>query len=201
MKKFWIAAIALTMIISISLPASDAEIDAKAPEFSLPDSYGNKVSLSDYEGKWVVLEWINFDCPFVKKHYNSKNMQNIQKEYTKKGIIWLSICSSAPGKQGNFSEDGINDRIMTNKAGMTAYLVDTKGKVGQMYGAKTTPHMFIINPKGVLVYAGGIDDTATPNEADIEKAKNYVKEALDALIAGKEAPIRTTKPYGCSVKY
>jgi peroxiredoxin len=201
MKKFWIAAIALTMIISISLPASDAEIDAKAPEFSLPDSYGNKVALSDYEGKWVVLEWINFDCPFVKKHYNSKNMQNLQKEYAKKGIVWLSICSSAPGKQGNFTEDVINDRITSNKAGMTAYLVDTKGKVGQMYGAKTTPHMFIINPKGVLVYAGGIDDTATPNEADVEKAKNYVREVLDALIAGKEAPIKTTKPYGCSVKY
>ncbi len=201
MKKFWIAAIALTMVICVSLPASDAEIDVKAPLFSLPDSYGNKVSLSDYEGKWVVLEWINFDCPFVKKHYNSKNMQNLQKEYTKKGVVWLSICSSAPGKQGNFNEDEINQRIRLNKAGMTAYLVDDKGKVGQMYGAKTTPHMFIINPKGMLVYVGGIDDTATPNEADIEKSKNYVKEVLDALMAGKESPVKTTKSYGCSVKY
>ena len=181
--------------------ASDAEINKKAPEFTLNDSNGNKVKLSDYKNKWIVLEWVNFDCPFVKKHYNSKNMQTLQKSYEQKGVVWLSICSSAPKKQGNFTEDMINKKIWDFRAAPTAYLIDDKGEVGKKYGAKTTPEIFIINPKGILVYAGAIDDIATPDESDLTKAKNYVKEVLDIGLAGKPVEPKTTKSYGCSVKY
>ncbi len=126
-----------------------------------------------------MLEWINYDCPFVKKHYNSKNMQSLQEKYTKQDVIWLAVCSSAPGKQGNFSTDEINKRSKEHGAKFTAYLIDEDGKVGKMYGAKTTPHMFIINKDGKLVYAGGIDDKASTDVEDIQKAKNYVSSALE----------------------
>lgn len=181
--------------------AQKAEIDAKAPDFRLLDSNGNEHSLSDFIGKNVVLEWINYDCPFVKKHYDSKNMQTLQEKYTQQGVIWLAICSSAEGKQGNFSNDEINKRSEDHNAKFTAYLIDEDGKVGKMYGAKTTPHMFIVNSEGILVYAGGIDDIKSTDIKDIEKAKNYVATALDELLEGKEVTTKTSEPYGCSVKY
>jgi len=181
--------------------AQQAKIDGKAPNFKLKDSNGVEHSLSDFAGKTVVLEWINYDCPFVKKHYDSNNMQSLQEKYTKQGVIWLAICSSAKGKQGNFSNEEINKRSKDHNTKFTAYLIDEDGKVGKMYGAKTTPHMYVINPEGKLVYAGAIDDIKSTNVEDIKKAKNYVSMALDEVLSGKEVSTKTTTPYGCSVKY
>lgn len=183
------------------MSAQQAKLNESAPDFKLTDSNGNEHSLNDFADKIVVLEWINFDCPFVKKHYNSKNMQSLQEKYIKQGVIWLAICSSNKGKQGNFSVEEINKRSKSHDAKFTAYLIDEDGKVGKMYGAKTTPHMYIISKNGMLVYAGGIDDKATTDADDIENSKNYVSAALDELLAGKEVSIQSSTPYGCSVKY
>jgi len=181
--------------------SQDAKLNEIAPNFKLVDSNGKEHSLSDFKGKLVVLEWINFDCPFVQKHYNSKNMQSLQLKYTKQDIIWLTVCPSTEGKQGNFTNDEINSRSKKHNAKFTAYLIDANGKVGKMYGAKTTPHMYIINKDGKLVYAGGIDDKASTDLEDINGAKNYVSLALDELLAGKNVSVQSSKPYGCSVKY
>ena len=190
------------IFLFVNINASDkAEIDKKAPDFKLKDTNGKEHSLSDFKGKYVVLEWNNFGCPFVKKHYNSKNMQQLQKKYTGKDVVWLTINSSAPGKEGHFSSEELNKKIKEQDANMTAYLIDEKGTVGKTYGAKTTPHMYIVNPEGTLVYAGGIDDIASTDTDDIKKAKNYVAAALDAAMAGKKIETKTSQPYGCSVKY
>ena len=192
----------LMSVLFINIQASDkAEIDKKAPDFKLTDTKGKEHSLSDFKGKYVVLEWNNFDCPFVKKHYDSKNMQSLQKKYTGKDVVWLTINSSASGKQGNYSSADLNKKILNYEGSMTAYLVDESGKVGQMYGAKTTPHMYVINPEGTLVYAGGIDDTPSTDVDDVPKSKNYVAAALEASMAGEKIEVKTSKPYGCSVKY
>lgn len=192
----------LFLFFAITLAFSqEAKIDQKAPEFTLQDITGMDVLLSDYKGKIVVLEWINFDCPYVQKHYKSGNIPKMQEEYTKKGVYWFSICSSAPGKQGHLTVGEIRKRIKEHKAKMTFYLIDSDGKVGKMYGAKTTPHFFIIDKSGTLVYSGAVDDIASSDTADIEKARNYVREVLDALLKGEKPPVKTTKPYGCSVKY
>lgn len=191
----------LVFFLSTTLFAQSAKLNEAAPDFKLKDSNGKEHSLSDFKGKVVVLEWINYDCPFVKKHYNSKNMQSLQEKYTKQDVIWLAVCSSAPGKQGNFSTDEINKRSKEHGAKFTAYLIDEDGKVGKMYGAKTTPHMFIINKDGKLVYAGGIDDKASTDVEDIQKAKNYVSSALDEILSGKQVSVQSSTPYGCSVKY
>jgi peroxiredoxin len=195
--------IILSLIIFLSTLnfAQSAKLNEIAPDFKLKDSNGKEHSLSDFKGKLVVLEWINYECPFVKKHYNSKNMQSLQEKYTSKGVVWLTICSSAPGKQGNFSADEINKRSKEHGAKFTAYLIDEDGKVGKMYGAKTTPHMFIIDKNGKLVYAGGIDDKASTDIDDIKTAKNFVSSALDELLEGKPVSVQSSAPYGCSVKY
>lgn len=190
------------MFLFINMNASDkAEIDKKAPDFKLKDTNGKEHSLSDFKGKYVVLEWNNFGCPFVKKHYNSKNMQQLQKKYTGKDVVWLTINSSAPGKEGYFSSEELNKKIKEQGASMTAYLVDEKGTVGKMYGAKTTPHMYVINPEGTLIYAGGIDNIASTDTDDVKKATNFVSAALDASMSGKKVETKTSQPYGCSVKY
>ena len=188
-------------LFSVITFSQEAKLNEQAPNFKLMDSNGKEHSLSDFKGKLVVLEWINYECPFVKKHYDSKNMQALQEKYTKQGLIWLTICSSAESKQGNFTNDEINSRSKKHGAKFTAYLVDSDGKVGKMYGAKTTPHMYIINKDGKLVYAGGIDDKASTDLEDIKGAKNYVSLALDELLAGKNVSVQSSKPYGCSVKY
>lgn len=198
--KFFITLMVLALSFSLGV-AADVGIDKPAPDFTLKDVKGIEHSLSDYEGKYIVLEWINFGCPFVQKHYKSGNMQKLQKKYTDKGVVWLSICSSAPGKQGHHSAEEIETQLKEWKAAQTAYLIDEEGIVGRMYGAKTTPHMFIINPEGHLIYAGGIDDIRSTDVDDIQKAKNYVAAALDAAMAGKEIADQSTQPYGCSVKY
>lgn len=193
--------IIFVLLLGVTVFSQQARLNETAPDFKLKDSNGKEHSLSDFKGKTVVLEWINYDCPFVKKHYNSKNMQSLQEKYTAKGVIWLVICSSAPGKQGNFSSEEINKRSKDHNAKFTAYLIDEDGKVGKMYGAKTTPHMFIIDKDGKLVYAGGIDDKASTDVEDVKTAKNYVSAALDELLNGKQVTTQSSTPYGCSVKY
>jgi hypothetical protein len=172
-----------------------------APAFSLVDSKGQSHSLADFKGKFVVLEWVNFNCPFVGKHYGSGHMQLLQKTYTGKGVVWLSINSSAPGKDGSFSPAEIERQSKQRGAAPTAYLIDADGTVGHAYGAKTTPHMFVIDPKGSLLYAGGIDDRPSTELADIQTAKNFVQAALDEALAGKPVTVKASPAYGCSVKY
>lgn len=193
--------LALAAIGSTALAADPPSPGSPAPAFTLPDAAGKSHSLADFKGKYVVLEWVNFGCPFVRKHYDSGNMQTLQKTYTGKGIVWLSICSSAPAKQGYSEGKNLLERIAEEKSAATAYLVDKEGTVGHAYGAKTTPHMFIINPEGTLIYAGGIDDKPSTDRKDITTAANYVREALDAALAGKPVTTATSRPYGCSVKY
>lgn len=200
------AAIALVFTGACRDPKLDARSGAlignTAPEFSLTDSNGQTVQLEDYRGKHVVLEWVNFDCPFVKKHYDkSQNMQALQTKYTGKGVVWLSINSSAPGKQGNFDSAEINRRIKAKGAQATAYLLDPEGKVGRAYGAQTTPHMYIIDPEGTVLYQGAIDSNSSASADTIADATNYVSQGLDEALGGKALSTSTTKSYGCSVKY
>ncbi len=179
------------------------ETGKPAPDFSLSDEQGKTVKLSDFKGKTVVLEWLNEGCPFVQKHYHdSGNLPALQKKYTDKKVVWLSIVSSAEGKQGYWAT-GEEARAFKaqQKAAMTHILKDADGAVGRAYGAKTTPHMFIIDAKGVLAYQGAIDDKASTKARDIPKAKNWVAQALDEILAKKPVSVSDTKPYGCSVKY
>lgn len=180
---------------------ADVNVGETAPDFTLTDTNGKAQSLSSYKGKFVVLEWLNHDCPFVHKHYDSGNMQALQKEYTGKDVVWLSINSSAEGKEGYYSAEKSNELTKEKDASPTAVLLDTDGKVGKLYGAKTTPHMFIVSPQGLLIYQGAIDDKASADQEDIKTSKNYVKAALDEAIAGKAVSEPSTKSYGCSVKY
>lgn len=189
------------LIQSLTLFAQQAKVDSIAPDFTLPSVQGKDVSLSSYKGKIVVLEWINFDCPYVRKHYETGNIPKMQQEYSKQGVIWLGICSSAPGKQGHLEKNEITKRIQNYNASLTEYLIDENGKVGKAYGAKTTPHYFIIDKNGKLVYSGAIDDKPNTNKEDIAIARNYVREVLNAIFSGENPPIKVTKPYGCSVKY
>ena len=172
-----------------------------APLFTLMDTNGQEVSLDQYKGKFVVLEWFNYDCPFVVKHYSQGNMQGLQKKYTAKDVVWLAINSSAEGKQGHYPPEQMNALAKERGAAPTAILLDPTGKVGQMYGAKTTPHMFVIDPKGAVVYQGAIDDKPSADPADIATSVNFLSKALDEAMAGKAVEQTTTKSYGCSVKY
>ena len=172
-----------------------------APDFTLIDTQGTEHSLSDYAGEWVVLEWLNYDCPFVRKLYNSGNMQRLQEHYTELGVVWLSIVSSAPGQQGHFPPDEMNARTARHEGKQTAVLLDPSGQVGRAYGARTTPHMFVINPSGEIVYNGAIDDRPSPDPASLEGATNYVVRALTEATGGQPVTTARTQPYGCSVKY
>jgi hypothetical protein len=165
------------------------------------DIAGKEQSLEQYKGKIVVLEWNNPDCPFVRKHYGSGNMQTLQQYALDKGVIWLSINSGAPGNEGNMDAAQAKAKIAEVGAHETGYIIDDKGTLGHLYGAKATPHMFVIDTGGVLAYAGAIDDKPTADPADIKTADNYVKDAIDALLAGKPVSVAQTRAYGCSVKY
>ena len=191
-----------TLAASTALFAADSPaVGAAAPDFSLTDSKNRPQSISQYKGKTVVLEWFNPECPFVKKHYGSGNMQKLQEEYTGKGIVWLTIDSSAPGTEGSLSPEQAEKITTAWKTHQTALLLDPEGKAGRAYGAKNTPNMVIINPEGKIAYEGAIDSKATPNPADIPTSTNYVKAALDESLTGKPVSNPKTKPYGCSVKY
>ena len=200
--KTKLLAILLTCIASTALIAADSpKVGSTAPEISVTDTKGKTHTLSQYKGKYVVLEWFNPDCPFVKKHYGGGNMQKLQEEFTGKGVVWLTIDSSAPGEQGHLTPEQGEKKIAELKTKQTALLLDPEGKAGQIYGAKNTPQMFVINPEGKIVYEGAIDSKPTPNPADIPDSTNYVKAALDESMAGKTVTNASTKPYGCSVKY
>ena len=187
--------------MTAGLGFAETEVGKAAPNFSLPDTNGKTHTLADLKGKYVVLEWYQPNCPFVQKHYRSGNMQALQKEYTAKGVTWLSIDSSAPGEQGNYPAEKLNEISAQNGSARTALLLDPAGTVGRLYGAKTTPDMYIITPDGILVYKGAIDNKRSTDLADVKSATNYVKVALDAVMAGKTVPTTATQPYGCSVKY
>jgi peroxiredoxin len=191
-----------TSLIGTAVFAADVpSIGSNAPDFSLTDANGKTHSLSQYKGKYVVLEWFNPECPFVKKHYGSNNMQNLQKEFTDKGVVWLTINSNAPGTQGSLTAEEAQKILASWKTHETALLLDPEGNAGRAYGAKNTPNMVVVNPDGKVIYHGAIDNKATPNPSDIPNSTNYVKAALDESLAGKSVATPETKPYGCSVKY
>ena len=195
----------LITILFIFAQASFAfiEIDAEAPNFELTDTYGNKVSLESFKGKKVVLEWTNHGCPFVAKHYKTKNMQSTQELAKSEDVVWLSIISSAPGTQGYVTKEEANALTTTREASPAHVLLDPTGKAGMLYSAKTTPHMYVINEEGLLKYQGAIDDAGGRGFMfkDLLEANNYVKIAIKELNQGKEISNPVTKPYGCSVKY
>ena len=200
MIKHVVMAGVLSAVLAAGVRA-EVTTGAAAPDFTLTDSSGTSHNLSDFKGKVVVLEWVNHGCPFVVKHYSPGNMQGLQAESTGKGVVWLSICSSAEGKQGYYTAEGWQ-KLNAEKGGKaTAILLDPEGTVGKLYGAKTTPHMYVINAEGTLVYQGAMDDKPSTDSDDIPGAKNYVKAALDEVLAGKPVTTGQTKPYGCSVKY
>jgi peroxiredoxin len=178
-----------------------ARVGEPAPTFTAPATTGGTVGLEAHRGKVVVLEWTNHDCPYVRKHYESGNMQALQKETTGQGVVWLTIISSAPGEQGHVSPAEANALTTKRGAGPTAVLLDPKGTVGKMYGATNTPHMYVIDQRGKLVYAGAIDDRPTSRKGDVAGANNYVRAALQALSAGQPVATPVTRAYGCTVKY
>lgn len=198
MLKPLIAAAALVL----TAPAlASATVGQPAPAFTATDSQGRTHNLADFRGRTVVLEWTNADCPFVQKFYSVGEMQKLQAEARQQGVVWLTVNSGAPGKQGHVTPAEANAKMKAQGFNSTAYLPDPDGSIGRAYGARTTPHMFVIDPKGTLVFAGGIDNIPTANPADIGKAQNFVRAALADLAAGRPVATPTARPYGCSVKY
>lgn len=196
--------IMLLAVLAVSLAAETpevAKVGGPAVPFSLMSATGETIALPEKPEGVVVLEWVNFDCPFVKKHYHSGNMQKLQKKWTEAGVTWYSIASSAAGKQGHFTGEALTERIAKEGGHRTAYLIDDSGKVGRAYGAKTTPQMAIISAEGTVIYNGAIDSLSGTDPEEISKATNYVDQALTAHMAGKDIAKAETKPYGCSVKY
>lgn len=193
---------ALTAGLTVSASARDGVEPGKpAPQFTATDTAGKPVALSSLKGKTVVLEWTNDGCPYVGKHYNSGTMQKLQADAAEKGVVWLTVISSAPGTQGH-ADGRLADKLTADrKAKPTAVLLDPKGDLGRLYGASTTPHMFVIDTTGTLRYMGGIDDKPSASPASLEGAKPYVREALAALAAGRPVDASSTRPYGCSIKY
>lgn len=200
LKNLVLAAVS-ALLLSAAPAHAAVTVGEPAPDFTLPAADGGEQTLSSFKGKLVVLEWHNKGCPFVKKHYGSGNMQALQKEYTAKDVVWLTINSSAEGKQGYETAAEALETAKSDGAASTHILLDPKGEVGHLYGAATTPHMFVIGKDGTLVYAGAIDDTPSPDPEDVKTAKNYVREALDAVMAGKPVETASTRSYGCGVKY
>jgi peroxiredoxin len=190
------------LLAGAAMPAADEpQVAQPAPDFSTVDSQGQMRHLADYRGKVVVLEWTNAECPFTRKHYESGNMQSLQSLARDHGVVWLTVISSAPGKQGYVDGAGADQLTKTRRAVPSAVLLDPSGRVGRLYHAKTTPHMFVIDPQGELRYMGGIDSIATPEVSDIPKAEPYLKEAMLAVVDNQPVAHPVTRPYGCSVKY
>jgi hypothetical protein len=194
-------ALLAALFLQMGAAAQSLRVGAVAPEFSATDSNGKTEALDAFRGKYVVLEWHNQGCPYTRKHYVSGNMQALQKEWTSKGVVWFTVISSAPGEQGYVTANQENAYLREMRAVPTAALLDPDGKLGHLYNAKTTPQMFVIDPKGALIYAGAIDDRPTPDPDDIHGAKNYVSDALTEAMAGQPVATPSTRSYGCSVKY
>jgi peroxiredoxin len=192
---------ALTAALAPVSAAAQAVVGSPAPEFTATDSHGQTHTLAEYRGKYVVLEWHNQGCPYTRKHYVSGNMQALQKEWTAKGVVWFTVISSAPGTQGYVTDAQENEYLAQMHADPTAVLMDPEGKLGHLYGAKTTPEMYVIDPEGKLIYEGAIDDRPTPDPGDIRGADNYLSDALTEAMAGKPVAHSYTRSYGCSVKY
>ena len=191
----------LALLVAAGTAVAAPQVGQPAPGFTLTDSNGKSHNLSDFKGKFVVLEWLNHGCPFVVKHYESGNMQSLQKEYTGKDVVWLSIVSSAPGKQGHMSTEETNKTKEEKGSAATAILLDEDGTVGKLYDAQVTPELFVVDREGTLIYAGAIDSVKSTDAADIDGAKNYVKQALDEALEGKPVSEATTTAYGCGIKY
>ena len=195
-------AMALFVFLFVGLSAGNAtRVGDRAPDFTATDSNGRVHKLSEYQDKFVVLEWTNRGCPYTQKHYNSGNMQRLQHEWTSRGVIWLTVISSAPGKQGYVKAAEENAYVKQVNAAPTAVLLDPTGALGHLYDAKTTPHMFVIDSRGILIYNGAIDDRPTTDLSDVKGAKNFLSLALEEATSGKPVSVPTTRPYGCSVKY
>lgn len=199
MKKTFLAISAICALAILAMAAPKA--GDVAPSFTATDSNGKTHNLSDFRGKYVVLEWTNSGCPYTVKHYTSGNMQKLQKDWTSKGVVWLTVLSSAPGMQGYKTAAEENAFVKQVNASPTAVLMDPKGDLGHLYGAKTTPHMFVIDPNGKVIYAGAIDNKPSTDLEDIPGAKNYVQAALTEALSGKPVTTTSSQPYGCSVKY
>jgi hypothetical protein len=189
------------VLCAVPLLIAAAKVGDSAPEFTATASNGKTVRLADYRGKYVVLEWHNNGCPYVGKHYNSGNMQRLQKQWIGKGVVWFTILSSAPGKQGYVTASEENEYLTKEQAAPTAALLDPTGEIGHLYDAKTSPQMVVINPQGTVIYSGAIDDRPTTDLQDVQGATNYVSLALEQSMAGKPVQTPATRPYGCSVKY
>ena len=193
--------LATSFLVASSIAAATARVGQSAPDFKATDTSGKLISLADFKGKHVVLEWVNPGCPYVVKHYGSANMPATQKEATAKGVVWLAVNSTATEHSDYRAPAALAQWMQSQKAAATATLMDADGKIGRAYGARTTPHLYIIDPKGTLVYAGGIDNKPSSNPADVATATNHVKVALSEALSGKAITLATTRPYGCSVKY
>jgi peroxiredoxin len=193
------AAVAVALMPVVA--RAQAVVGSTAPAFTAIDSHGQTHSLAEYRGKYVVLEWHNQGCPYTKKHYDSGNMQSLQKEWTAKGVVWFTVISSAPGQQGYVTDAEENAYLAEMHAVPTAVLMDPAGKLGHLFSAKTTPEMYVIDPQGKLIYEGAIDDHATPDISDIKGADNYLNDALMEAISGKPVVHAYTRSYGCSIKY
>jgi len=202
MKRPVVQFMAFTILmLAPYLAISAVKVGQPAPDFTGTASIGKTYHLADYQGKFVVLEWHNNGCPYTQKHYKSGNMQNLQKQWTAKGVVWFTVISSAPGKQGYVNGNEENNYLAKMGAAPTAVLLDPNGIIGHLYDAKTTPQMIVINPQGVMIYDGAIDNRPTDDVKDISGATNYVSLALQQSLAGKPVEIAATRPYGCSVKY
>jgi peroxiredoxin len=200
----FVSFLTLLLVAVLSLPPSRVEaarLGESAPDFTATASDGKSYRLADYKGKFVVLEWHNNGCPYTRKHYDSGNMQRLQKQWTARGVAWFTVVSSAPGTQGYVTAGEENSYLSKMQAAPTAALLDPTGQLGHLYGAKTTPHMFVIDPQGRLIYQGAIDDRASTEVSDVNGATNYVSQALEQASAGRAVATAATRPYGCSVKY
>lgn len=197
-------ALPLLGVALLAAPAWSQEgpaVGQQAPGFTLPDTHGAEHTLAQYAGDWVVLEWLNYDCPYVKKHYSSGNIPGQQKKWADQGVVWMAVVSSAPGTQGYFEADAMNARSEKEGSNALAVLLDPEGTVGRAYDARTTPHMYVIDPDGIIRYMGGIDDKATADVEDLKTATQLTDQALTELFAGGTVSVPTSRPYGCSVKY
>lgn len=201
MKNCFKSLIGSLALLAVGVTAFGAQAGSPAPEFTVAAVSGEEISLADHKGKIVVLEWTNYDCPFVKKFYSVGKMQELQKKYTDEGVVWYTICSSAPGKQGYGTAEEWKERFQTSQPAATDLLIDADGKVGRAYDAKATPQFAIIDAEGNLIYNGAIDNIRSFRSEDIAKAENYVTGVLDALLAGAAVTPTNNTAYGCSVKY